>query len=81
VRQCCTGFPPNTTKVDLLEIDASTGQQVRSVALGLTDRDHTSLSASADGRWLLYLSGSDLEVARDGAKPAILASGFVAAAW
>jgi WD40 repeat protein len=81
VRQCCSGYPPSTTNVDMLEIDPATGKQVRQVAVGLTDRDHTSLDASADGRWLLYLSGKDLEVSHDGSKPTILATGFLAAAW
>lgn len=80
-RQCCAGYPPSTTNVDMLEIDPADGKQVRSVAVGLTDRDHTSLDASADGHWLLYLSGKDLEVAHDGAKPSVLATGFLAAAW
>jgi hypothetical protein len=81
VRQCCAGWPPKTTSVDLLEIDPASGQVARTVAVGLTDRDHTSLDASADGHWLLYLSGKDLEVALDGGKPSVLASGFLAAAW
>jgi DNA-binding beta-propeller fold protein YncE len=81
IRQCCGGWPPNTTSVALLEIDPASGQVMSQVAIGLTDRDHTSLDASADGHWLLYLSGHDLEVSQDGAKPTVLASGFVAAAW
>jgi hypothetical protein len=80
-RQCCGGWPPKTTSVDLLEIDPASGQVARTVAVGLTDRDHTSLDASADGHWLLYLSGKDLEAALDGGRPSILASGFLAAAW
>jgi len=81
VRQCCDGWPPNTANVDMLEIDPATGQQVRQIAVGLTDRYHTSLDASADGHWLLYLSGKDVEVSHDGAKPSILTTGFLAAAW
>jgi len=80
-RQCCDGYPPNTTNVDMLEIDPANGRQIRQISVGLTDRSHSSLDASLDGHWLLYLSGKDLEVARDGAKPSVLASGFLAAAW
>jgi WD40 repeat protein len=82
VRQCCSGPSHNTlSKVDLLEIDPATGTQVRSVAVGRTDRSHGSLIASADGHWLAYLSGNDIELAHDNAKPAILASGFLAVTW
>jgi WD40 repeat protein len=80
-RQCCAGEPATTTSVGLLTFDPATGQVDSQVAIGLTDRDHTSLDASADGHWLLYLSGHDLEVSQDGAKPTVLASGFTAAAW
>ncbi len=81
VRQCCDGYPPHTTSVDMLEIDPASGAHIRQVAIGLTDRTHTSLSASADGHWLLYLSGTDLQISQDGARPTTLASGFQAAAW
>ncbi|MDT3440801.1 hypothetical protein [Pseudofrankia sp. BMG5.37] len=81
VRQCCDGYPPKTTSVDMSEIDPASGRQIRQVAVGLTDRGHTSLSVSADGHWLLYLSGADLQISQDGARPTTLASGFQAAAW
>ncbi|ONH22980.1 hypothetical protein [Pseudofrankia asymbiotica] len=81
VRQCCAGYPPKTTSVDVAEFDPANGRQIRQIAVGLTDRGHTSLSVSADGHWLLYLSGADLQVSQDGARPTTLASGFQAAAW
>jgi hypothetical protein len=51
------------------------------VATGLVGKDHTSLDASPDGHWLLYLSGTSLEVSHDGPKPSVLATGLVAAGW
>ncbi|WP_322756735.1 hypothetical protein [Frankia sp. Cas3] len=81
VRQCCGGYPPVTTSVLLQEVDPATGAPLRQIATGLTSKTHTSLDVDAGGHWLLYLSGTDLEVSSDGAKPTTLASGYRAAAW
>jgi hypothetical protein len=62
------------------EVNAA-GTLVHQVAIGFPNLDHTSLDASPDGRWLLYLAGHDLYVSRGGATPSKLTSGFVAAAW
>lgn len=78
---CCSGYPPSVTATTLVEVNAGTGAVVRQIAVGLTTKDHASLDADASGNWLLYLSGNDLEVSAGGAKPAILASGLVAADW
>lgn len=76
-RMCCDSVPVRVTSSKLLEID-SAGRQVRQVALGFTDRDHTSLGAY--GGWLLYLSAHDLFIAGPG--PARkLTTGLIAAAW
>lgn len=80
VRLCCTGVPPKVTSVSLQEVQAS-GAVAQVVAVGFTDRDHTSLAVDPSGRWLLYLSGTDLEVSQGGHTPTKLASGLVAAAW
>lgn len=77
-RVCCAGVPVRTTFSVIWEVSAS-GTFVHPVAVGFTNRDHTSLDAS--GRWVLYLSGSDLFVSKDGNRPTMVSSGLVAAAW
>ena len=79
-RVCCAGWPVHTTSSLLWEIDPA-GHLVRQVAIGFTDRDHTSLGADPGGHWLLYLSGQDLFVSLDGRAPFLLTSGLIAAAW
>lgn len=60
----------------------SAGTLTRQVAIGYPALDHTSLAASPDGSWLLYLGGSDLYVSQGGAKPGSkLAIGLSAAPW
>jgi len=81
VKQCCAGLPETTTTVELDQVSPTSGTTVHTVAAGLLDVDHTSLSVDATGRWLLYLSGVNLEVSHDGGTPTQVASGFVAAAW
>ncbi|MGF7235194.1 MAG: TolB family protein [Frankia sp.] len=81
VRQCCGGDPINTTSVRLQEVDPTTGAPVHQVAVGATDQTHTSLDVDATGRWLLYLSGANLEISLDGTRPTTLTSGYLAAAW
>lgn len=80
-RVCCSGVPPDVTSNLLLEIDPSTGDVVRQVAVGILTNDHSSLDVDRSGHWLLYLTGTDLLVSENGARPSTLASGFVAAAW
>jgi hypothetical protein len=79
-RVCCTGFPVPRTSSLLWEISSS-GRLVRQVAIGFTDRDHSSLDADPSGGWLLYLSGQDLFVSPGGTAPFVLTSGIIAAAW
>lgn len=81
VSQCCAGLPERTTSVEMEQVRPASGAVVHTIATGLTTVAHTSLSVDRSGRWFLYLSGANLEVSRDGAKPRQLASGFVAAAW
>jgi hypothetical protein len=81
VKQCCAGLPQKRTSVELDQVNPTSDTTLRTVAIGLTDVDHTSLSVDTTGTWLLYLSGNNLEVSHDGARPVQLASGFVAAAW
>ncbi len=49
------------------------------VAVGFTDRAHSSFDAT--GKWVLYLSGTDLFISRSGRRPALLTSGLIAASW
>ena len=75
---CCAGVPIHSTSSLIWEVSTS-GTFVHQVAVGFTNRDHSSLNAS--GRWVLYLSGSDLFVSKDGNRPTMVSSGLVAAAW
>lgn len=79
-RACCSGFPPRNTSRLMWEVD-TTGTLVHSVAIGYPSLEHTSLDASTDGQWLLYLAGHDLYVSDGGATPSKLTSGLIAAAW
>ena len=79
-RACCAGVPVHNTSRLMWEVNAA-GALVHQVAIGFANLDHTSLDASPDGRWLLYLAGHDLYVSRGGATPSKLTSGLVAAAW
>jgi RNA polymerase sigma-70 factor (ECF subfamily) len=58
---------------------STSGTFVHQVAVGFTNRDHSSLAAA--GRLVLYLSGTDLFVSQDGNPPALITSGLVAVAW
>jgi hypothetical protein len=80
-RVCCSGLPVTVSSTLLVDVSASTGATLRQVAIGYTDRDHTSLGSDRSGQWLLYLSGTDLLVSQNGARPTTLASGFIATAW
>jgi hypothetical protein len=82
-RVCCSGIEPNGPPVtsSLMWEVRPDGMLVRQVAIGFTDRDHTSLDADSTGHWLLYLSGSDLYVSRDGQTPVKAATGLIAATW
>ncbi len=80
-RECCAGYPPQVTSSVLATVDAATGATRQQVAIGVTTRDHTSLDVDGSGHWLLYLSGPDLLISNDGARPTTLATGFQAAAW
>ncbi|MDQ1394044.1 MAG: hypothetical protein QOF30_3021 [Acidimicrobiaceae bacterium] len=80
-RECCAGYPPQVTSSVLATVDAATGATHQQVAIGVTTRDHASLDVDGTGHWLLYLSGPDLLISNDGARPTTLASGFQAAAW
>jgi hypothetical protein len=77
-RICCAGVPVRDTSSLLQEIDSS-GRLVRQVAIGFTNRDHTSLAARPG--WLLYLSAHDLFVSRGGGPPVKITTGLIAAAW
>jgi hypothetical protein len=79
-RACCAGFPVHNTSRLMWEVSTS-GALVHQVAVGYPSLEHTSLAASPDGRWLLYLAGQSLYVSRGGATPRELTSGYVAATW
>jgi hypothetical protein len=83
VRECCAGIEhgPNPAKVRLDQVSATTGAVLSQVAIGYTDRAHTSLDVDPSGGWLLYLSGDALFVSAGGATPTGQAVGLVAAAW
>jgi WD40 repeat protein len=79
---CCTSPTGSTGKVTstLLQEISPSGAVVSQVAIGDLGRDHTSLAATQG--WLLYLSGQQLLVSDDGARPSVLGTGsFIAATW
>jgi WD40-like Beta Propeller Repeat len=77
-RVCCLGLPAPVTS-SLIEEVSTSGVPVHLVAVGFTNRAHSSFAAT--GKWVLYLSGTDLFMSRNGRRPALLTSGLVAAAW
>lgn len=79
-RACCGGDPPRNTSRLMWEVGAD-GVLTHQVAVGFATADHTSLDVSADGQWLLYLAGRDLYVSPGGARPHLLTTGLIAAAW
>ena len=48
---------------------------IRQVAIGITDRDHTSPAADPAGQELLYLSGTDQYVSDGGQRPRLVTGG------
>jgi hypothetical protein len=79
-RACCAGVPVHNTSRLMWEVTTA-GTLVHQVAIGFASLEHTSLDATANGKWLLYLAGHDLYVSDGGATPRKLASGLIAAAW
>lgn len=79
-RACCAGVPERNTSRLLWEVSPA-GVLVHQVAIGYPTIDHISLDASANGRWLLYLAGQELYVSHNGATPAEVTTGLIAAAW
>src|SRR5689334_5087528 len=79
-RACCSGFPVHN-KSRLMWVVSTAGAMQHQVAIGFPNLDHTSLSASGNGAWLLYLAGDILYISHNGNKPAQLTTGMIAAAW
>jgi hypothetical protein len=79
-RACCGGVPIRNTSRLMWQVTTG-GTLEHQVAIGYPNLDHVSLAVSRDTHWLLYLAGHDLYVSDDGARPVLLASGFIAAAW
>jgi hypothetical protein len=82
-RVCCEGIHPGGPRVasTLLWEVTTSGALVKQVAIGFTDRDHTSLAADPTGAELLYLSGSDLYVSDGGQRPRLVTGGLLAATF
>jgi WD40-like Beta Propeller Repeat len=81
VRLCCTGIPPTTSSVILQLVSASSGAVSDTVAVGYSDRAHTSLGSDSSGQWLLYLSGTELEISHNGGQPSPLPGSYLAVTW
>jgi hypothetical protein len=79
-RACCAGVPVRNTSRLMWEVNTA-GTLVHQVAIGFANLDHTSLDASASGKWLLYLAGDILYISHHGHTPTQLATGLIAAAW
>lgn len=81
VHRCCSGAERGPTSELLQRVDPADGAVRARIAVGLLDRDHTSLDVDRSGRWLLYLSGNTVMVSKDGARPTELTRGYQAVAW
>lgn len=79
-RACCSGWPVHN-KSRLMWVVSTAGVMQHQVAIGFANLDHTSLSASGNGSWLLYLAGDILYISHNGNKPVQLTTGMIAAAW
>ena len=79
-RACCSGFPVHN-KSRLMWVVSTAGAMQHQVAIGFPNLDHTSLSPSGNGAWLLYLAGDILYISHNGNKPVQLTTGMIAAAW
>jgi hypothetical protein len=82
-RVCCADIRPTGPRVasTLLWEVTATGTLVKQVAIGFTDRDHSSLAADPTGAELLYLSGTDLYVSDGGQRPRLVTGGLTAATF
>jgi hypothetical protein len=82
-RVCCEGITPGGPRVasTLMWEVTTAGTKIHQVAIGFTDRDHTSLAVDASGQELLYLSGTDLYVSDGGRMPRLVTGGLTAATW
>lgn len=97
-RDCCEGIDPGhapPADSNLMQEVSTSGSPVRSVAIGIQDDDHTSLSVDPTGSWLLYVAGTRgnttangtdpstgaLQVSQGGTRPTQIATGIIAAAW
>ncbi len=83
-RFCCEGTPGSSGSSLIWEVTTS-GAFVHQVAIGDPDYGHSSLDATPDGHWLLYVAhtvdAATLYVSQDGATPRALTTGIFAAAW
>ena len=81
-RVCCSGLGPGAARTSTLMWEVTpAGAEIRQVAIGFTDRDHTSLDVDRAGAQLLYLSGTDLYVSDGGQRPRLVTSGLLSAAF
>jgi len=81
-RVCCAGLGSGPLRTSTLMWEVTTaGAEIKQVAIGFTDRDHTSLDVDRAGAQLLYLSGTDLYVSDGGQRPRLVTSGLLSAAF
>ena len=83
-RFCCEGVPVTSISSLMWEVKPS-GAFVHQVAIGNPAYSHSSLDATTDGRWLLYVAhtvdAATLYVSEGGATPRALTTGIFTAAW
>lgn len=81
-QRCCDLNPdsPRQEESRLVVLD-SQGKEQGVVAYGFLDVPHTATASDVSGSHLLYMSGTDLMVSDDRARPGILARGLLGAAW
>lgn len=78
---CCSGLPEQVTSSLIDVVSPGSGAVLHQVAVGFTNVDHMSFDVDRSGDWYLYVSGTELYVSEDAARPTPLASGYVAATW
>lgn len=78
--RCCVTSNLQTSS-RLLVVNVAQPSDVKVVAIGFVAKSHTSTAVDASGRHLLYLSGQDLMVSDDNARPSPISYGLVGATW
>ncbi len=78
---CCEAGTTSRPSSRMIVIDPKRTDSQTLVAIGFADRSHTSTTVSPDGQHLAYLSGQDLMVSDQFARPTSISHGFIGVTW